>query len=49
MKVSLPTILRTLAALENLGIIKEITGKGRHKVFAYKAYIDILSKGTEPY
>jgi len=46
--VSLPTILRSLATLEDLGIIKEITGKGRHKIFAYKAYLEILNKGTEP-
>lgn len=47
-KVSLPTVLRTMDALEKLGIVKEITGRERHKVFVYKEYLDILSKGTEP-
>lgn len=46
--VSLPTVLRALAALEELGIVKEVTGKGRHKVFIYTQYIDLLNKGTEP-
>ena len=46
--LSLPTVLRALAALEKQGIIEEITGKERHKVFVYREYLDILSKGTEP-
>lgn len=46
--ISLPTVLRNLSTLESLGIVKEITGKERHKVFVYKEYLDLLSKGTEP-
>lgn len=46
--VSLPTILRSLSILSDLNIIKEITGKPRHKVFAYKEYLKILSQGTDP-
>jgi Fic family protein len=47
-KLSLPTVLRNLRTLENLGIIREITGKDRHKIFTYGQYLDLLSKGTEP-
>jgi len=47
-KLSLPTILRSLTSLENLKIVKEITGKDRHKVFVYDQYLALLSKGTEP-
>ncbi|GJL99938.1 MAG: cell division protein Fic [Methyloligella sp.] len=47
--LSLPTILRSLTALEKYGILKEITGKERHKIYVYKDYIDILGKGTEPF
>ena len=48
-KVSLPTVLRSMNALEKMGIVKEITGKDRHKIFVYKEYMDILSQGTEPF
>ena len=47
-QLSLPTVLRSLKTLEELGIIKEITKKARHKIFIYKKYLDILSEGTEP-
>lgn len=46
--LSLPTVLRALTALERQGIVEEITGKERHKVFVYREYLDILSRGTEP-
>lgn len=46
-KISLPTVLRALSTLESLGIVREITGKERRKVFAYQDYIDILNRGTE--
>ena len=47
-KVALPTVLRALSVLEDMGIIKETTGKERHKVFAYTKYLDLLSDGTPP-
>jgi len=46
--LSQPTVMRSLTALENLGIVKEITGKERHKIFLYRDYLDILNRGTEP-
>ncbi|MEJ0062369.1 MAG: Fic family protein [Alphaproteobacteria bacterium] len=47
--VSLPTALRALGVLEELGIVREMTGKERHKVFSYQAYLDILNQGTRPF
>jgi len=44
----LPTLLRALDGLQQLGIITETTGKERNKVFAYRAYLEILNQGTEP-
>ena len=46
--VSLPTVLRCLRSLEFLGIVKEVTGKDRHKIFVYREYLDIINRGTEP-
>ena len=46
--VSLPTALRSFATLGSLGIVKETTGRGRHKVFVYDEYLNILNQGTEP-
>jgi Fic family protein len=45
---SYPTVARAVEALENLGIVREITGRRRERVFAYTRYLDILNEGTEP-
>ncbi|MGN0904824.1 MAG: Fic family protein [Alphaproteobacteria bacterium] len=45
--LSLPTILRNLKILEEIGIIKEISGKERNKLFVYEKYLDILNQGTD--
>lgn len=47
-ELSLPTVLRSLRTLEAIGIVREITGKERNKIFVYDHYINILSQGTEP-
>jgi len=46
--VSFPTVSAAVARLQQLGILHEITRKPRHRLFAYKAYLDILNEGTEP-
>ncbi len=46
--LSAPTVNAALADLERLGIVSEITGKRRNRVFSYSAYLDILSEGTTP-
>lgn len=43
-----PTINAALADLRRLGIIEEVTGRRRGRVFAYTRYLAILSEGTEP-
>jgi Fic family protein len=45
---SYPTVARAVEALEKLGIVREITGRKRERVFAYARYLDILNEGTEP-
>jgi hypothetical protein len=34
--------------LAELGIVREVTGRRRDRVFAYDQYVQILSEGTEP-
>lgn len=47
-KLSKPTVLRALEKLGNLGIVEEITGRRRDRMFVYKKYFDILKEGTQP-
>ena len=46
--VAFQTAARAIAALEKLGIVEEITGRKRDRVFAYRGYIEILNEGAEP-
>jgi Fic family protein len=45
---SYPTVARAVEALENLGIVHEVTGRKRECVFAYTSYLAILNEGTQP-
>ncbi|PZQ46293.1 MAG: cell filamentation protein Fic [Rhodovulum sulfidophilum] len=47
-RLSAPTVNATLADLERLGIVEEVTGRRRGRVFGYRRYLAILSEGTEP-
>jgi Fic family protein len=46
--LSAPTINAALADLERLGIVEEVTGRRRGRVFGYRRYLAILTEGTEP-
>jgi Fic family protein len=46
--LSLPTAIKSLNHLTKLGIVTEITGKARNKIYVYQKYLDILSEGTAP-
>jgi hypothetical protein len=37
-----------IADLERLGIVDEVTGRKRGRVFSYRRYLAILSEGTDP-
>lgn len=43
-----PTLHGAIAALAELGIVNELTGQRRNRVFAYQAYLAILSEGAQP-
>jgi hypothetical protein len=34
--------------MQRLGILREITGRQRHRLFVYDRYMEILNEGTEP-
>ena len=45
---SLPTVYDALKHLQNLGIVKEVTGKRWNRIFAYDEYVRILSETSDP-
>ncbi len=45
--IAYPTAARAIGALQQLVIVREITGRKRERVFAYDAYLAILNEGTE--
>jgi Fic family protein len=47
-KLSVPTVTGALAALTDLELVREITGRKRGRVFAYGPYLDVLQQGMEP-
>jgi len=46
--VSFPTASKAVTALENAGVVREMTGGRRDRVFVYGRYLDVLNEGTEP-
>ncbi|KTE20550.1 cell filamentation protein Fic [Sphingopyxis sp. H050] len=46
--LSAPTVNAALADLERLGIVEEVTGRRRGRVFGYRRYLAIVSEGTDP-
>ena len=46
--MSLPTAAGAMQTLVEQGIAQEITGRRRNRLFAYDAYLSILSEDTEP-
>jgi len=45
-RLSVPTVNTALAALQNLGVVREVTGKLRGRVFAYQDLLKLLDDGT---
>ena len=46
--VTFPTATAALERLQALGIVEEITGKARGRVFVYRRYLSLLDVGTDP-
>lgn len=45
-RLSVPTVTGVMKTLEEAGIVRELTGKQRYRVFAYDKYLQILDAGT---
>jgi len=48
LSVALPTAITALTKLQDLGIIRETTGKQRNRSYVYSKYLDILNEGAMP-
>jgi Fic family protein len=46
--LSAPTVNSALTDLERFGVVEEVTGRKRGRVFSYRRYLAILSEGTDP-
>jgi Fic family protein len=46
--LTFPTAAAALAGLEQMGIVHELTGQKRNRLYAYRAYVELLNEGTEP-
>lgn len=45
--LSFPAASKAIANLEKLGLVKEFTGKRRHRLYSYEPYLRILLQGME--
>ena len=41
---SVPTILKALDVLQELAIVREVTGRQRNRVYEYRKYLSILNR-----
>jgi predicted transcriptional regulator len=45
---TVPAVTSALQKMAKLGIVSEITGRKRSRVFVYRGCIDLIGSGTEP-
>ncbi|MDW7772869.1 MAG: Fic family protein [Desulfobulbaceae bacterium] len=45
--ITAATVNNCLEHLERLGIVRELTGRKRNRLFSYHQYVDIMNKGTD--
>jgi Fic family protein len=48
LKLTIPTVTSALNHLVRLGIVREISGKRRDRLFAYSRYVNMVGEGTKP-
>lgn len=45
--LSAPPIYDAIRRLEEVGVLREVTGRRRDRVWVYGEYLDLLNEGTE--
>ncbi len=45
--MSIPTVTNGIQRLEKMGILREVTGGQRNRLYMYQDYVDILDEGTK--
>jgi Fic family protein len=48
LELTAPTVRSAITSLEELDIVREITGKQRDRAYVYDRYVQILNEGSEP-
>lgn len=46
--LSRKTVATALSRMQHIGLVNEVTGKKRNRVYMYKQYLEILNEGIEP-
>ena len=46
--LTMPTVNSAISELQRLGVVQEVTGRKRGRVYSYRAFMDILSEGVGP-
>ena len=46
--ITRPTINAVFQKMQELGVLKETTGRQRDRLYVYDAYVQLLNEGTEP-
>lgn len=49
LKMTAPTARSALNHLKSIGVLEEISGKKRDKIYIYRKYLDLLEEGAEPF
>ncbi len=49
LRMTAPTARSALKSMVELGILEEISGKKRDRIYVYRKYLDILEEGVEPF
>jgi hypothetical protein len=44
LQTTFPTASAAVRLLDDLGIVAEITGQKKHRIYSYQAYVELLSR-----